>query len=173
MCLDCPNIPAKCKPHYAMHFVLRKNELLYITKGHLNLFTSGTSHSCTFTHPCHIRVANKSRAGDFARSQKSRGIRGIADLKRNLWNPKKKKLIKNKKHYCLLALFCPFCCPHTVLIVLCLFYCPFTAWILSFFFSSPNKLCPFHIILAARVFVVPKLRLASWATYLTFQTTLI
>ena len=31
------------------------------------------------------------RASDFPRSRKSRGIRGIADLKRNLENSKKKK----------------------------------------------------------------------------------
>ena len=32
----------------------------------------------------------------------------------------------NVSRTCLLALFCPFCCPHTALVVLCLSYCPFT-----------------------------------------------
>ena len=32
----------------------------------------------------------------------------------------------NVSHTWLLALFCPFRCLHTALIVLCLFYCPFT-----------------------------------------------
>ena len=36
---------------------------------------------------------------------------------------KKKKKILNICHTWLLALFCPFCCPHTAWIVLCIFYC--------------------------------------------------
>ena len=57
----------------------------------------------------------------------------------------------NISHTWLLALFCPFCCPHTAWIVLCIFYWaiqghflvssalfhPFTALIMPFFFSSP------------------------------------
>ena len=39
---------------------------------------------------------------------------------------------KNVSHTWILALFCPFCCPHTALIVLCLFYCPFTVLIVPF-----------------------------------------
>ena len=34
----------------------------------------------------------------------------------------KKKKKKNISHTWLLALFCPFCCPHTAWIVLCIFY---------------------------------------------------
>ena len=64
------------------------------------------------------------RASDFPRSRKSRGI---ADLKRNAWNSKFFFFFFfYVSHTWLLALFCPFCCLHTALIVLCLFYCPFT-----------------------------------------------
>ena len=91
----------------------------------------------TLTHIKYIvhgsRTKNDSnRASDFPRSRKSRGIRGIADLKRNPWNSKKKKkknfffFFLDVSHTWLLALFCPFCCLHTALIVPCLFYCPFT-----------------------------------------------
>ena len=45
------------------------------------------------------------RARDFPLSRKSRGIRGIADLK---WNPSKFQKKKNVSHTWLLALFCPF-----------------------------------------------------------------
>ena len=45
------------------------------------------------------------------------------------WPPKKKNYVS---HTWLLALFCPFCFPHTALIVLCLFHCPFTALIVPF-----------------------------------------
>ena len=38
------------------------------------------------------------------------------------FDPKKKKKKKNISHTWLLALFCPFCCPHTAWIVLCIFY---------------------------------------------------
>ena len=68
------------------------------------------------------------RASDFPRSRKSRGIRGIADLKRNLENSNFFFFFffLNVSRTWLLALFCPFCCPHTALVVLCLSYCPFT-----------------------------------------------
>ena len=44
-----------------------------------------------------------------------------------------------KSHTWLLALFCPFCCPHTAWIVLCIFYCAIQGhfWLIApFFFRS-------------------------------------
>ena len=52
---------------------------------------------------------------------------------------KKKKKKFNTNHTWLLALFCPFCCPHTAWIVLCIFYCAIQGhfWlIVPFFFRS-------------------------------------
>ena len=54
--------------------------------------------------------------------------RGIADLKRNLENSQKKKkfFFLNVSRTWLLSMFCPFCCPHTALVVICLSCRPFT-----------------------------------------------
>ena len=88
------------------------------------------------------------RASDFPRSRKSRGIRGIADLKRNLENSKKKKKNFQCQSHMAFSCFVLFVAhtqrwlyyaslivhSHVNITV----FLQFTALIVPFFFSSPH-----------------------------------